>query len=52
LQQASWVRTDLVGLNADLSVGEGVHGIADAIARRAANAGLHYVNYRGDNMRW
>ena len=47
-----WVRTDMGGPNADLSVEESVHSIADTIASRVGKAGLHYVNYRGDTVRW
>ena len=47
-----WVRTDMGGTHADLSVEESIHGVVDTIVKKSGNAGLHYVDYRGQTIRW
>jgi NAD(P)-dependent dehydrogenase (short-subunit alcohol dehydrogenase family) len=47
-----WVRTDMGGPHADLSVEESVQGVVDTISQRSGKAGLHYVDYRGQTIRW
>jgi NAD(P)-dependent dehydrogenase (short-subunit alcohol dehydrogenase family) len=47
-----WVRTDMGGPDAPLSVEESVRGVADTIARQFGKRGLHYLDYRGETVRW
>jgi NAD(P)-dependent dehydrogenase (short-subunit alcohol dehydrogenase family) len=47
-----WVRTDMGGPHADLSVEESTQGVVDAISRQSGKAGLHYLDYRGVTIRW
>jgi NAD(P)-dependent dehydrogenase (short-subunit alcohol dehydrogenase family) len=52
LMAPGWVRTDMGGPHADLSVEESVHGVVDTISQQSGKAGLHYVDYRGQTIRW
>ena len=47
-----WVRTDMGGPNADLSVEESIANVVDTISRRSGKPGLHYLDYRGHAIRW
>jgi NAD(P)-dependent dehydrogenase (short-subunit alcohol dehydrogenase family) len=47
-----WVRTDMGGPHADLSVSESISGVADVIANNAGKPGLRYLDYRGRIVRW
>jgi NAD(P)-dependent dehydrogenase (short-subunit alcohol dehydrogenase family) len=47
-----WVRTDMGGPQADLSVSESVSGIADVIANNTGQPGLRFLDYRGRTVRW
>jgi NAD(P)-dependent dehydrogenase (short-subunit alcohol dehydrogenase family) len=47
-----WVRTDMGGPNANLSVEESVTGLADTIAAQAGKPGLQYLDYRGATVAW
>lgn len=47
-----WVRTDMGGPHADLSVEESVRGVVDTISGHSGKAGLQYVDYRGRTIRW
>lgn len=47
-----WVRTDLGGPDAGLSVEESTTGLADVIEAYAGRGGLHYVDHRGDVVAW
>jgi NAD(P)-dependent dehydrogenase (short-subunit alcohol dehydrogenase family) len=47
-----WVRTDMGGPHASLSVEESVRGVIDTISRQAGKVGLHYLDYRGRAIRW
>ncbi len=47
-----WVRTDMGGPGAQLDVETSIRGVVDVIASRAGKMGLHYVNYRGETVRW
>ena len=47
-----WVRTDMGGPQADLSVEDSVQGVVETISQRSARPGLHYVDYRGLTIRW
>ena len=48
----NWVRIDMGGPHADLSVEESVQAVADTIGGHSGKVGLHYVNYRGRTIRW
>jgi NAD(P)-dependent dehydrogenase (short-subunit alcohol dehydrogenase family) len=47
-----WVRTDMGGPDADLSVEESSRGMVDTIARESGKRGLQYLDYRGETIRW
>jgi NAD(P)-dependent dehydrogenase (short-subunit alcohol dehydrogenase family) len=47
-----WVRTDMGGPNADLSVEESIANVVDTISRQSGKPGLHYLDYRGQAIRW
>jgi NAD(P)-dependent dehydrogenase (short-subunit alcohol dehydrogenase family) len=47
-----WVRTDMGGPHADLSVEESVQGVVDTISGQSGKVGLHYLDYRGRTIRW
>jgi NAD(P)-dependent dehydrogenase (short-subunit alcohol dehydrogenase family) len=47
-----WVRTDMGGPHANLSVEESVRGVVGTISQQSGNAGLHYVDYRSQTVRW
>ncbi len=47
-----WVRTDMGGPKANLSVEESVTGLVDTIAAQAGKPGLQYLDYRGATVAW
>ena len=47
-----WVRTDMGGRSASLSVGESVRGIVDMLESRAGTGRHGFVDYRGREMEW
>jgi NAD(P)-dependent dehydrogenase (short-subunit alcohol dehydrogenase family) len=47
-----WVRTDMGGREADLSIEESIPGVADTITAQAGKPGLRYLDYRGRTVRW
>jgi NAD(P)-dependent dehydrogenase (short-subunit alcohol dehydrogenase family) len=47
-----WVRTDMGGPHADLSVEESARGVVDTISGQSGKVGLHYLDYRGRTIRW
>ncbi len=47
-----WVRTDMGGPQADLSVEESTIGVADTISHQSGKPGVHYCDYRGQTVRW
>ena len=47
-----WVRTDRGGPHAELSVEESIEGVVGTISAQSGNAGLHYLDYRGQTIRW
>jgi NAD(P)-dependent dehydrogenase (short-subunit alcohol dehydrogenase family) len=52
LMAPGWVRTDMGGPHADLSVEESTQGVVDTISRQSGKVGLHYLDYRGQTIRW
>lgn len=47
-----WVRTELGGQEAPLTVAESTEGLADVIQARAGCGGLHFLDYRGRVVPW
>lgn len=47
-----WVRTDMGGENAPVSVQQSVQGLADTIAARSGTAGLLFVDYQNQTHAW
>ena len=47
-----WVRTDLGGPDAPLSIEQSVPRVVDVIASRAGKRGLLFLNYRGKTVPW
>lgn len=47
-----WVRTDMGGTEAGLSIEESTSGVADVVEQRAGSGGLHYIDYRGETIPW
>lgn len=52
LMAPGWVRTDLGGPDAGLSVEESTGGVADVVEAHAGRGGLHYVDHRGATVPW
>jgi len=47
-----WVRTDMGGPNATLSVEESVRGLAEVIAGRRGKPGAAFLTFRGETVPW
>jgi len=47
-----WVRTDMGGANALLSIEESIPRLTDVIAARTGDKGVAYVNYQGRDVDW
>jgi NAD(P)-dependent dehydrogenase (short-subunit alcohol dehydrogenase family) len=47
-----WVRTDMGGSNAALSIEESIPRVVDTISSQAGKPGLRYLDYRGHTVRW
>jgi NAD(P)-dependent dehydrogenase (short-subunit alcohol dehydrogenase family) len=47
-----WVRTDLGGPDAALTVEQSTHGVADVIEAQSGTGGLHYLDHRGATVPW
>jgi NAD(P)-dependent dehydrogenase (short-subunit alcohol dehydrogenase family) len=47
-----WVRTDMGGPGAPLSVEESVHGIVDVLESRAGTGRHGFVDYQGHEVKW
>ncbi|MEU1072972.1 MULTISPECIES: SDR family NAD(P)-dependent oxidoreductase [unclassified Streptomyces] len=52
LMDPGWVRTDLGGPDAELSVEESVPGVAETIERRQGKPGLHFLDHQGQVVPW
>ena len=52
LVDPGWVRTDMGGSDAKLSVEESIPGVVDALAARHGQPDLRYVNYKGETVPW
>lgn len=47
-----WVRTDMGGSDAELSIEESIPRVVDTITSRSGVRGLAYLDYRGRTVRW
>ena len=47
-----WVRTDLGGPNAALTIEESIPRVVDTIVAAFGKRGLHYFDYRGETLSW
>jgi len=52
LMAPGWVQTDLGGPGAPLTIDQSIPGVVDTIEARAGQGGLHYLDYRGQTVRW
>jgi NAD(P)-dependent dehydrogenase (short-subunit alcohol dehydrogenase family) len=52
LVDPGWVRTDMGGSEANLSMEESIPGVVDALAARRGQPGLRYFNYKGETVPW
>ena len=47
-----WVRTDLGGPHARLSIEESIPNVVNTIEAQRGQAGLHYLDYLGQTVAW
>jgi len=47
-----WVRTDMGGSAADLSIGQSIPRVVDTVTSATGTPGLRYLDYRGQTVRW
>jgi NAD(P)-dependent dehydrogenase (short-subunit alcohol dehydrogenase family) len=47
-----WVRTDMGGAQAALSVEESIPCVVDVVGAQTGRGGLQYLNYRGETVPW
>src|ERR1700722_11722368 len=52
LMAPGWVRPDLGGPGARLTIDQSIPGVADTIEAQAAKGGLQYLDYQGQAVRW
>lgn len=52
LMAPGWVRTDLGGADAALSVEESTRGVVDVLEAHAGQGGLRFLDHRGDTVPW
>ncbi len=52
LMAPGWVRTELGGADAALSVEESTAGVADVIEAHAGKRGLHFLDHKGQTVSW
>jgi hypothetical protein len=52
LMAPGWVRTDLGGPDARLSIEESIPNLANTMDAQAGKAGLQYLNYLGQTVPW
>ncbi|MCG3750245.1 SDR family NAD(P)-dependent oxidoreductase [Amycolatopsis sp. Poz14] len=52
LMAPGWVKTDLGGPSARLTVDESIPGVADTIEAWAGKGGLHYLDRQGQTVNW
>jgi NAD(P)-dependent dehydrogenase (short-subunit alcohol dehydrogenase family) len=47
-----WVRTDMGGPEATLSIEESIPRVVDVVEWQIGKGGLHYLNYQGETLAW
>ncbi|MDZ3993900.1 SDR family oxidoreductase [Pseudomonas sp. Teo4] len=47
-----WVKTDMGGENAEIDVLTSTRGMVDQINAQSGNAGLRFINYKGESLIW
>ncbi|CAJ0788829.1 hypothetical protein LMG7141_02139 [Ralstonia condita] len=52
LMAPGWVRTELGGPDARLSIEDSVPGVVDVLLNKRGRPGLEYLDYRGRTVRW
>ncbi|WP_368661753.1 hypothetical protein [Streptomyces sp. NA02950] len=52
LMDPGWVRTELGGPDADLSVEESIPGVAETLERHQGERGLHFLDYQEQVVPW
>jgi NAD(P)-dependent dehydrogenase (short-subunit alcohol dehydrogenase family) len=52
LMAPGWVRTDMGGPNAKLSVDESIPKLVAVMEAQAGKGGLHYLDYQGNVVPW
>jgi len=52
LMAPGWVRTDMGGPNARLSIAESIPNLAATIEAQAGKGGLQYLDYLGRQLPW
>ena len=52
LMAPGWVRTELGGPDARLSIDESVPNLVDVLLKKQGNAGLEYLDYLGRTVPW
>jgi NAD(P)-dependent dehydrogenase (short-subunit alcohol dehydrogenase family) len=52
LMSPGWVRTELGGPSAPLTIDESVPGVVDTIEKHAGEGGLHFLDYRDQTVPW
>ncbi len=52
LMAPGWVRTDLGGPDAHLSIDESVPNLVNVLIKKQGSAGLEYLDYLGRTVPW
>jgi NAD(P)-dependent dehydrogenase (short-subunit alcohol dehydrogenase family) len=52
LMAPGWVRTDMGGPQAHLSIDESIPGVVDTVLAQVGHSGLQYLDYQGQTLPW
>ena len=47
-----WVKTEMGGENAEIDVLTSTRGMLDQVKAQSGNAGLRFINYKGEALVW